>query len=474
MSNEELPYASAAPDELKACGLAIERMEDWQRTFLLVWQRLLNTHRDLCVYLQSCLHCGACIEKCPYNQTQVSRNNTPLGRLELAAALTKEHFNSRGGFRRSEFTRFNISVQTLSTWYSSFFSCAMCRRCALYCPLGLDPAAVVRHCREVLTELGLAPRVLVRALDSYITFGNAQGISPGEWCQANAELEKKLQKKHGRQIKCPVDEYGAEVLFVPSARDLKEHEATFTGYAKAFFAAGISWTTSTYAADAENPGFFLNYRTMSRINKRILEAARELNVRYIVWGESGHGWQIAKNYMLPMQGAWSELEFLKAPGPLHFYEWAWRLWRRGAFDSWLKRQANDAKILTLHDPCRYGRSTGLLNEPRELLRASCNFYYEMPAKYSMGNTLCCGGGCRATAEQTENIVSASFALARVVSALRGSTGLNCVATGCAQCKTALKKSFSKYGLELDVAGVAGIFGNALMPEETALNRGDAP
>ncbi|KIX11198.1 (Fe-S)-binding protein [Dethiosulfatarculus sandiegensis] len=465
LSNETLPFAPALREDLQACGLVMESMEDWQKIFLLAWHRLLNTHRDLGLYLETCLRCGACIDKCPYSRGGSNKNLTPLGRMELAAALTREHFNFRGAFRKSDFNRFNLSVQTLTAWYSSFFSCALCRRCSLYCPLGLDPAAIVRSCREVLTELGLIPQTLVKALKSYMTYGNAQNISPEDWTRTNASLEQRLEKDHAQKIKCPVDEYGAEILFLPSALDLKEHETTFAGYAKAFFAAGVSWTTSTHAADADNPGYFLNYRTMARLNKRILEAARELKVRYIIWGESGHGWQIAKNYMLAMHGSWSEGGYLKAPGPLHFYQWAWHLWRRGAFDSYLNREANDKRIVTLHDPCQYGRSTGLLQEPRELLRASCNFYYEMPAKYSGENTLCCGGGCRAIADQTEEIVSASLPLAKVIASMRGNVGVNCLATGCAQCKTALKKILARYGLELDVSGVAALFGNALMSNE---------
>ena len=82
-----------------------------------------------------------------------------------------------------------------------------------------------------------------------------------------------------------MDEIGADVLLVPPSADNFANTDTMIGYAKMFNAAGISWTTSTYCNEAGNFGLFLNYANLKKINNRILEAARQLKVKKIYWGE---------------------------------------------------------------------------------------------------------------------------------------------------------------------------------------------
>ena len=48
--------------------------------------------------------------------------------------------------------------------------------------------------------------------------------------------------------------------------------------------------------------------------------------------------------------------------------------------------------MTYHDPCNLARSGGLIEEPREILRAAVNDFREMPDNTIRQNTFCCGGG----------------------------------------------------------------------------------
>ena len=82
-----------------------------------------------------------------------------------------------------------------------------------------------------------------------------------------------------------MDAVGAEVLLVTPSADNFANTDTMMGYAKIFHAAGVSWTTSTYCAEGGNFGMFLNYASLKKVNNRIVEAARRLKVKSVIWGE---------------------------------------------------------------------------------------------------------------------------------------------------------------------------------------------
>ena len=65
------------------------------------------------------------------------------------------------------------------------------------------------------------------------------------------------------------------------------------GYAKVFHELGVDWTLSTTASEAGNFGMFIgSYENMRKVSLRIREAALELGVKRIVFGECGHAWRV--------------------------------------------------------------------------------------------------------------------------------------------------------------------------------------
>ena len=96
-------------------------------------------------------------------------------------------------------------------------------------------------------------------------------------------------------IRYPVDKDGADILLVPPSADNFANTDTMIGYAKLFYALGIRWTTSTYCNEGGNFGMFLNYANMKKVNNRIVDATRMLNVKTIMWGECGHAGALASS-----------------------------------------------------------------------------------------------------------------------------------------------------------------------------------
>ena len=125
--------------------------------------------------------------------------------------------------------------------------------------------------------------------------GNNLGIPEAAWRDSCEFLEEELKEETGADIKIPVNQEGAEVLLVPPSADLFANTDTMMGYAKLFHAAGISWTTSTYASEAGNFGLFLNYEQLKKVNRRA-GGRRPANcgVKRLVIGECGHAWRAAQ------------------------------------------------------------------------------------------------------------------------------------------------------------------------------------
>ena len=458
--------------EQRACGLPPRPVHDWQSAFLDAFAQALKRYRSFRLAMETCTHCGACANTCPFFTGTGDPANMPVARADLAREIYHRHFRPGArGLSRIKGRDEDLSEKTLVLWFTYFHQCSLCRRCALFCPLGIDTSEVTRACREIMAAVGMVTKEASRAGARLFRTGNTLNISPQSWAEMNLAMEAELKAQTGEHIKCPVDEYGAEALFIPPAADLITHKDTYLGYAKAFHAAGLSWTTSTYINDAVNPGFFLNYRNLRLINQRVLEAARELRPKYIFWGESGQGWWVGRNFSDTLFGPWAAEEYLEIKSPVHIMEWTADLLKKGAFQQKIKKQANDDKVVTYHDPCATARSACLLEEPRAVIRACCHHFHEMPASTIRERTLCCGGGGGLGGEELKRLrVAAFLPRARALDQARASHGCNWVAMICDQCRNSFLEGLVHYGLAYRRGGVHELLGNALYPARSETTR----
>ena len=446
------------PEELKALDLP-ERLDmEWPRRFLAGFSEMLS-RRSFMMFMESCVRCGACTDKCPVYLAGGDPLNMPAARADLARRIYESHFApwSRRSWRRSG----GPDETDLFEWFVYFNQCLTCRRCAQFCPLGLDPSEVTLACREIMADLGLAAGPVVEAAAQAELAGNHAGLTPAAWAEAAEELEGKVLAETGVPVRFPVDEPGAEVLFLPAAKDLTDHRATLEGCAKAFHAAGVSWTMSSRAGEAANYGFYLGQNVLKRINHRVLDEAARLRVKRIVWGECGHGWRVGRNYTDTLNGPLTKTFYPKDKRLRHVCEFFLELMEQGAFDGKLFPEANDPWSVTYHDPCHAARGANLIVPPRKLLRASVNDFKEMPEDTIRENTLCCGAGGGLVGKEASVLrLAAGAPRARAFDG----TGANFLATVCDDCKTALPEVIEAcLNRKIRVGGVMELFGQALTP-----------
>jgi len=452
-ATEALTCYPAKRKDMAAISLPLTRVPDWQRKAIDKLGELLAKYRSLKVYMDICVRCGACADKCQFYLGTGDPKNMPVGRAELLRKVYRRYYTLGGRLFKDAVDAADFTEEVLRDWYTYFYQCSECRRCSVFCPYGIDTAEITMAAREIMASIGVATKYVTEVVAKVYERGNNLGIPAPAWIDNCQFLEEELKEETGRDIRLPVDEAGAEVLLIMPSADNFANTDTMMGYAKLFHAAGISWTTSTYCNEAGNFGLFLNYFNLKKVNKRIVDAARQLKVRRVIWGECGHAWRVAL-YTDTMNGP---LDFLDPPYPMHICEFTADLIKRGALK--LDQSANDDVIVTYHDPCNPARAGGLLEEPRQIIRACCKRFVEMPENTIREKTFCCGAGGGLL---TDEIMPLRMAGGKPRAEACRFTGANYLATICAICKAQLPEVMKHHKVDAAVGGVHDLVGKALV------------
>lgn len=431
-------------------NLPTVRVPHWERRAVDKLGELLHKYRALPVFLDICAQCGACADKCQFFLGTGDPNNMPVARANLLRKVYRYYYKPAERFL-GDAEPFNEKV--LKEWYTYFYQCSECRRCSVFCPYGIDTAEITMAAREIMASIGVATKYVTEVVAKVYQHGNNLGIPGPAWIDNCHFLEEELKEETGKDIPLPVDAEGAEVLLVMPSADNFANTDTMIGYAKVFYAAGISWTTSTYCNEGGNFGLFLNYANMKKVNRRIVDAARMLRVKRIIWGECGHAWR-AGLYTDTLNGP---LDFLDPPYPVHICEFTADLLARGALK--VDKSANDDLLVTYHDPCNPARAGRLLEEPRAMVRATCNRFVEMAPNTIREKTFCCGAG---NGLLTDEIMPIRMAGGKPRAEACRATGANYLATPCAICKAQLPDLMKHWKVPVKTGGVHDLLARAII------------
>ncbi|MBI3370258.1 MAG: (Fe-S)-binding protein [Betaproteobacteria bacterium] len=454
----------------EALGFPGKLVDDWHGRAIAKMGELLGESRALRVYLDSCVHCGACTDKCHYFLGTGDPKNMPVARQDLVRKVYRRHFTLAGKLFPKLVGAEDLTQDVLEDWYKYFNQCSECRRCSVYCPYGIDTAEITMAAKEIMDTIGMGQKYTNEIIGKVHKIGNNLGL-PGPALKNTLEtMEEEVKEETGLDVRFPVDEPGAEVLVVvPSADFFAEpHVYSLIGYAKVFHAAGIRWTLSSHASEAGNFGLFIgNYEQMRKIALRVREAAQELGVRRIVVGECGHAWRVAYSFWNTLIGPFDWLD-ARHPVPQHICELTWDLIQRGAIS--FEREKNDHRIVTFHDSCNVARGSGMggiprgqFILPRGIIRAACNHFHDMAPETIHEHTFCCGGGGGLLSDEllelrVKGALPRMEALKQVVDA----HGVNFMATICAICKAQFSKVLPYYKFDMEmIGGVHQLVGDAI-------------
>lgn len=418
--------------------------------------------RVLKLYMDNCVKCGTCASVCPvYFGDPVGKHN-PVVRSELIRSIYKKHETTSGKLLGGLVGARDYEDGEVEDWVDFFYSCTGCRRCATYCPMGIDNSIITRKGRAIIDQLGMTPETMKRVVDISLRTGNTDGATPEAFNAAITFLEEEMKDEHGIDIKIPVDVEGAEYFYVPPSGDVLVNPEATTGVAKVFYCLGMEdkWTMSSKCFDGANYGLFTgDDASMKEDNRPYVEEAKRLGVKTLLMGECGHAYRIMKMMMEPGKW-WGDLPF-DINNCLQFT--AERI-ENGElqFD-----KSKNPYPVTYHDPCNFGRSCDIVEEPRIILRASCQDFREMYP--NRGDNWCCGGGGGLSA--MDDIIEFRMEVSgkKKMEQIRA-TGAKYVAAACSNCKRQLTQLMEHHGEEIAVGGVHDMLSRSILIDGKAAMR----
>ncbi len=418
------------------------------------------------IYMQICAKCGTCSTQCPVTYGSPDEKSlNPAERSDLIRRLYKKHNTFLGKLTKMVTGNDGFEEEDINRWAKEFYECTGCRRCATFCPFGIDNSVIARKGRAVLNKLGMDPETMKKVIAISLKTGNTDGASPEALKQAVQFLEEEMAEEHGgTKIKIPVDKVGAEYFYVPPSGDILVNIEASMGIAKVFHVLGMSdkWTMSSKYFDGANYGLFNgNDANMKADNKPYVEEAKRLGAKYMFMGECGHAYRIMK-MMMEKGKWWGELPFKV----INCMQWTADLILKGKFKF---DKSKNPQPVTYHDPCNFGRSCNIVEEPRIILKASCQDYREMYPNRS--ENWCCGGGGGLSAFDDIKEFRMKVSGKKKIEQIR-ETGAKYVAAACSNCKRQLTQLMETHEPDIAVGGVHDMLSRAIIIDGKAAKRKD--
>ncbi len=332
-----------------------------------------ETGARLKVYVETCAHCGMCSEACHY---YISNDNNPMfspaGKVKQTIWEILKHKGkmSPGFIRRAS--------EIAST------ECNLCRRCAMYCPFGIDIAYMMSVVRRICHKLGVTPQYIQDTAHSHAATMNQMWVKEDEWIDTLFWQEEEARDEFP-DLRIPMDVEGADVMYSVIGPEPKFRAQLIYQAAAIMHAAGVNWTMPSFPGwdNSDMAMYTGDAELMGRLKKCHFEAAARLKVKRIVMGECGHAFRSVYD-----QGnRW--LGWKMPPIPMvHALEFYHELFRQGK----IKLAKKYEKPVTLHDPCNVMRGRGLHEMAREVVREVCENFVEMHPNREHNFCCCAGGG----------------------------------------------------------------------------------
>ncbi len=439
----------------------------------------LDKFRSFKVFMDICVRCGACADKCHFFIGTGDPKNMPVLRAELLRSVYRNDFTKAGKIFGKFAGAREMTINVLKEWWYYFFQCTECRRCSVFCPYGIDTAEITIMAREIFNLLGLNIDWIATPVANCYRTGNHLGIQPHAFKDMLEFFVEDLEEVTGIQVEPSFNKKGADILFITPSGDVFADPGTYTcmgymllfHYLKEKYGFDITW--STYASEGGNFGFFTSHETMKRLNSKMYAEAKRLGVKWIIGGECGHMWRVIHQYMDTMNGppafleepvspiTGTRFENAKSTKVVHIAEFTADLIKHGKLE--LDPSRNDHLSVTFHDSCNTARGMGLLDEPRYIIKNVCNNFYEMPPNTIREQTFCCGSGSGLNAgENMELRMIGGLPRANAVKYVNEKHGVNMVACICAIDRAALPASLEYWVPDVDVTGVHELVANALI------------
>jgi Fe-S oxidoreductase len=449
--------------------------DNWKEIVLEGMHDRLNRFRSFRLFMDICVRCGACSDKCHFFLGTGDPKNMPVLRAELLRSVYRRYHTTSGRLLGKLAGARDLTEEVLKEWFYYLYQCTECRRCSLFCPYGIDMAELTILGRELLSSVGINTEWAMASIGSCYTRGNHVGAPPHAFKGMIDFFCDECEDLTGIRPNPSFNRKGAEILFVAPSGDYFADPGTYTfmGYLLLFDYLGLDYTLSGYAAEGGNFGYFISHETGKRLNHKIYSEAKRLGVKWILGGECGHMWRVLHQYMDTWNGpadfldepvspiTGTRFENARSTKMVHICEFTADLIKNGKLN--LDKSRNDHIVLTFHDSCNPARAMGLFEEPRYIIRNTCNSFFEMPPNTIRENTFCCGSGSSLNSDEfLEMRFRGGLPRANAVRYVHEKYGVNHVGCICAIDRAVFPALFEYWVPDMEVTGIHELVANALV------------
>ena len=386
--------------------------------------------------IQGCTRCGVCTDLCCAYAASSDVEISPAKKISLLKKRLDYKYSLLGRLTGQR----ELPEKDLAELEKAAFQCTLCGRCETECPVNLGLKDVWISLREALTEEGRYPANL-EMLKNMLLKGKNISFETNEtrvdWINQVAGIpDDKYVKKSAEVVYfvgC-VSSFSPRVFKIPRAM------------VRLFQIAGVDF--ALMGEDEWCCGFPLlgaGFKEEAmQFAEHNIESVNKRGAKYLVSScpTCFHVWK----HIYP-EIARAQMDRFTYPDPvlsdklnftvLQEVQFLFKLASEGKF-----KLGPVNKKITYHDPCDLGRSSGIYDEPRELIKLIPGVEF-IELKHIKEDSKCCGGGGNLEAASPE--LSANIAKIRAQEII--DSGADIVISSCQQCVRtlagALKKEKSK-------------------------------
>jgi Fe-S oxidoreductase len=340
-----------------------------------VVNRVLKTETGarLKTYVETCIHCGLCSEACHY---YLSHDNDPLySPVGKVKTTLWEILKRKGRIDPKAMKKIALTAYT---------ECNLCKRCAMYCPFGIDIAYLMLVVRRICHLLGVTPQYIQDTAHSHAATLNQMWVKDDEWIDTLQWQEEEAQAEIPT-LRIPLEKEGADIMYSVIGPEPKFQAQLIYQAAVIMNTAGVNWTMpATPGWDNSDMAMFTgDNEIMGRLKRAHFETASRLRVKKIVMGECGHAFRSVYD----VGNRW--LGWKMPPIPIiHAIEFYYDLLK----EKRVRINKKFSEAVTLHDPCNVSRGGGLHDKARYVTSALCDQLVEMHPNREHNYCCCAGGG----------------------------------------------------------------------------------
>ncbi len=332
-----------------------------------------ETGARLKTYVETCIHCGLCSEACHYYLSHdKDPHYSPVGKVKQTIW---EMLRKKGRVSPEFIRRAAIIAHT---------ECNLCKRCAQYCPFGIDIAYLMSVVRRIIHKLGVTPLYIQDTAHSHAVTMNQMWVKGDEWPDT-LQWQEEEARVEIPDLRIPMEKEGADIMYSVIAPEPKFQAQLIYQAAIIMQVAGVNWTMpASVGWDNSDMAMFTgDNEIMGRLKRSHFETAARLKVKKIVMGECGHAFRSVYDMGNRWLG-WSMPPFTI----VHAIEFYHDLIKEGRIKIAKKYQPP----ITLHDPCNVVRGGGLHEKARYVAHALCEKVIEMHPNREHNYCCCAGGG----------------------------------------------------------------------------------